>query len=134
MWVFLFRFKSMIQQGQYLGRGGRSFPSKGAGIEPFSSQAPNALFGSAAPVWLQEGLPSGTRQDNLDQTPLSWMDSSFSFHHFMAWICPLMNVKVFSIAVAKTGRWDGLGNLLRMLTKWIQTLVGFRTQRTTLAE
>ena len=98
----------MIQQGHPEEGRRHPFPVKEAGSEPFSSQAPNALCASAAPVWLQEDLTSGTlRQDPTWTTPLCWTDSSFPFHHFMAWICPTHEHGGFAIAMAKTG--GGMG-------------------------
>lgn len=84
----------MIQQGQP-GEGRRDpFPVKGAGIEPFSSQAPNALCVSAAPVWLQEDLPSGTPRQDPTWTKL----------HYLGWI-PL---SLFTIS------WPGFVPLMNM--------------------
>ena len=95
VWGFSFLgLKSMIQQGQP-GEGRKDpFPVKGAGIEPFSSQAPNALCVSAAPVWLQEDLISGTPRQDPTWTKL----------HYLGWI-PL---SLFTIS------WPGFVPLMNM--------------------
>lgn len=59
---------------------------------------------------------------NLDQTlKLSWMDSSSPLHQFEAWICPTHEHRASAIASA---RMKSEQYLLRMLKRWIQTLVG----------
>ena len=84
----------MIQQGQP-GEGRRDpFPVKGTGSEPFSSQAPNALCASAAPVWLQEDLTSRTPRQDPTWTKL----------HYLGWI-PL---SLFTIS------WPGFVPLMNM--------------------